>query len=352
MSKFLVVDNQLITPSITLLTLRQEPGAAPFKYRPGQYAAITFRRGGRPVPTRCFSITSSPSGHGTLQFGVRIKGNFTNAVAELRRGDDVRVSGPYGKFTLAATHHKPVVMLAGGIGITPIISMIRYATYASSKTDITLIYSCSNLAELAFARELSALEQENPHLRVIITVSQPPAAGTPRPPLKFTTGRITANLLDRALASYDATFMLCGPSGFMSSLASVLTAKGVPAHNIITESFTQADQLNPTSSWFSFRSMPAAYALATAGFMLATGLIAAGDLGRTAAKVSLADSAAAAPTPYPAPTPFATPAPSTAPTADPTVSSTPAPTPAPVVATPVATPVPVTYSQPPRSSVS
>lgn len=126
MTHFRVSHVAPLTPTTFQLTLTQLAGGEAFTFVPGQYAALTFTRFGRRVPVRCFSIASSAHTPGTIQFGIKIKGKFTQALSTLKVGDTVDVAGPYGSFTLAGKPDKPTLLLAGGIGITPFMSMIRY----------------------------------------------------------------------------------------------------------------------------------------------------------------------------------------------------------------------------------
>src|SRR5665213_1716250 len=108
-------------------------------YEPGQYAAISFMHNNRPTPARCFSITSSPTEQGLLQFGIRVHGNFTKtAMQSLIPGSKVIIEGPFGNFVFNAERDRSALMLAGGIGITPFISMLRYAARLQLPNDILL----------------------------------------------------------------------------------------------------------------------------------------------------------------------------------------------------------------------
>src|ERR1019366_8414409 len=105
----------IIVGNILLLTMQPERLAEQIKFYPGQYAAISFYLGSRPSPTRCFSIVSSPRDK-YLQFAIRISGDFTTAASLLQPGDKVKVTGPYGQFTIDPEYDDSLVFIAGGIG--------------------------------------------------------------------------------------------------------------------------------------------------------------------------------------------------------------------------------------------
>ena len=140
MHVYKLVRNEKISPSTQLITLVNDEPGRPFGFQPGQYAAISFKHNGKPTPARCFSIVSSPTDQETLQFSLRVNGHFTRAVQDIKPGDIVKVFGPFGGFMLNTAHDKDVVMLAGGIGITPFISMIRYVSRLETDNKVSLLY--------------------------------------------------------------------------------------------------------------------------------------------------------------------------------------------------------------------
>ena len=167
MSKYIVVQNEESPSGIIDLILQPKRKRDALSFYPGQYACIGFRQGGRPTPMRCFSIVSSPNDQERLQFVIQRQGRFTSSIARLRPGKVVTVRGPFGDFVIDEQYDRNIVMLAGGIGITPFISTLRYATEVGLSTPITLLYSCRGRDGIPFLDELTALEKRNPHLRIL-----------------------------------------------------------------------------------------------------------------------------------------------------------------------------------------
>src|ERR1019366_1337257 len=132
-----------ITKSTLLLTLRRDPAERPLAFQPGQYAAISYEINGRKAATRCFSIVSSPTEQDILQFGIRIRGHYTTALTGIKQGDKVSVAGPFGGFVFDVSSDKQSIFMAGGIGITPFIRIMRYNAKLNSDNNITLLYSCA-----------------------------------------------------------------------------------------------------------------------------------------------------------------------------------------------------------------
>lgn len=239
MHKYVVSKNQQLTPSTVLLTLRRDPDSKPFLFQVGQYAAISFHRNSGLSPARCFSIVSSPTNQNTLQFSMRIKGRFTTAISQVLVGDKVDVRGPYGSFIYDAQQDKELVFVAGGIGITPFISMLQYAVDTQLQNKITLIYSCRSQDDVPFLEQLENLANRNANLRVIYVVNY--GITDKLPDGRAGTGRVGAEILGQAINNQYAgkKYMLCGPPMFMNAVSKILHDSGVDGDSIITEAFNQ-----------------------------------------------------------------------------------------------------------------
>lgn len=253
MHKYFVTKSEQITPSTLHLTLHRDQTSndGHIAFQPGQYAAISFRRHGRPTPARCFSIVSSPTETEILRFSMRTKGRFTRALAALQEGDEVKVRGPYGGFTFNAERDTDTVFLAGGIGITPFMSMIRFATATRLHNKITLVYSNQSQDDVPFMHELLALERQNPNLRVIFVISNGPTSKIQS--RNIVIGRLDEPLLEKVTGGnyFNRTFFVCGPPPFMRAMVKILKEKRVPSHNLITEAFSQGPnrQTGKIYSW-------------------------------------------------------------------------------------------------------
>lgn len=239
MHEYHVLRNQKITPSTILLTLEKASASKPFSFRPGQYAAISFKRNGRPTPTRCFSIVNSPTDGEFLQCSIRTKGRFTNAVRDLSEGDEVTVRGSFGGFTFEPRRDKEAVFIAGGIGIAPFMSMIQYVMDNKLTNKITLIYSNSDQEDVPFLEQLAGFKKRMPNLQLLLKISRGPVDKLSS--FEVETGRISGDTLDYVTSSKytGKSFFICGPPAFMLANADILSEKGVPETRIFMESFIQ-----------------------------------------------------------------------------------------------------------------
>jgi len=124
-----------------------------FTFRPGQYANVIFLSKGRWSP-HPFSFSAAPNGQ-FLRMSIKAAGDFTDRIRELTPGTPALLEGPLGTFTAASEPRDKYLMVAGGIGITPIRALIE--SLAAAGRDIVLLYSVKTANDLVFASELRAL---------------------------------------------------------------------------------------------------------------------------------------------------------------------------------------------------
>jgi len=271
-----VVQKTVIMSDILLLTLAPRRQSRRLLFEPGQYAAIGFVRRGRPTPMRCFSVVSTPSS-GLLQFAMRISGDFTQAAARLGVGAAVRVQGPFGSFVLDPIYDTRIVMFAGGIGITPFMSMLRDATERQLSLPITILYANRSAASIPFHEELTVLQQRNPYLRVQFFCSQ----ASNRSDQSCIRGSIDAPHIEQ-MTSTSSTYFICGPDGFTQQLERELLARGVHESRILHESFAQTTK-QTFGTKFGIRTVT--YGLAAASLIAMIGFITILDLSRSLSTV-------------------------------------------------------------------
>jgi len=236
---------------------------------------MSFMRNGRPTPARCFSIASSPTEQHVLQFAMRIKGRYTQAVTKhVNAGDRLTIGGPFGSFIFNAERDRAAVFLAGGIGIAPFMSMIRYATRLELDNEIVLLYACRSQADAPFAEELMYHEQKNPHFKVVYVMGEGELsrfAGH-----QAINGFVTPDLLDQIIGgNYTPySFFMCGPPPFMAPLETSLLEHGVPKSRILAEAFNQTKRVGEKGmSW------PAKiYSITAASLMLTPAIVVAADI--------------------------------------------------------------------------
>jgi ferredoxin-NADP reductase len=213
-------------------------GVLPFSYLPGQFLTVTVLLQSKPVK-RSYTIASSPTQHDYAEITVKheeggeVSGHLHNHVQE---GDLLECSGPSGSFIFTGRECKCILLIGGGVGITPLMSVIRYLTDRSWAGDIFLVHSCHSPRDIIFREELDYLQRRHPNLRVIVTVSQPEGADW-----KGLTGRITKELIAQSVPDLGSRYVhLCGPVPLMEAVKRMLAELGVAPERVKTEAFGPA----------------------------------------------------------------------------------------------------------------
>lgn len=225
------------TPSVKTFRLlpTSEGGVLPFTFVPGQFLNVALWIGGAPM-NRSYSISSSPTQREYVELTVRreARGAVSRHIVDLLRvGSVVEASGPVGKFTFDGTEAQSIVLIAGGVGITPMMSITRYLTERSWPGEIFLIYVCRVPADMIFAREFAALERANTKLRIVVAVSRPEGTDWKGP-----RGHITKELLAQTVPNIASRRVhLCGPPTMMDAIKAALTELGVSPEQVKTEAF-------------------------------------------------------------------------------------------------------------------
>ncbi len=212
------------------------PGVKVPAYLPGQYQYLTFHRDGHPAEEHPFTLSSSPTQPGVLSSTIKGSGDFTKTIGEIRPGDTVLADAPYGRFSyLLHPDEASLVFLAGGIGVTPFISMLRHLRDTCTPKNVLLLYANQTEGDIAFREELSDLEAESaPSFSVSHFLSKPGDGW------RGERGRINEEALRRLVPDISGKgFYLCGPPAFIQGLAKALHQLGVPASRIYYESFSQ-----------------------------------------------------------------------------------------------------------------
>lgn len=213
----------------------------PLTYLPGQFYYWTLPKLNYPDNkgnTRHITISSSTTEGSLLRFTTRIReeSGYKKTLDELPQGAEIDGEGPDGEFILDESEKGPHVFLAGGIGITPFRSMIKFVTDRSLDIPIHLIYSNSVPEEIAFREELITLSGEHPNIKVDMTISKPEESKE-----KWTglVGRIDENLINQSTNKLvNPTYWLSGPPAFTSAMKEVLGILNVSSGSVRSEDFT------------------------------------------------------------------------------------------------------------------
>jgi len=209
------------------------PTAAGLRYLPGQFAFLRPHHRGMPSEEHPFTLSSSPSRGDTISFTIKESGDYTDRIGEIQLGDAATVEGPFGRFSHLLHREGPLLMIAGGVGITPLLSMLRFLAEAGDKRPVTLICANRTQRDILFRDELEAMTETLPQLVVHHVLSNEPGH-------RGLTGYVDRALLERILSDTDcsARVFLCGPPPMMTLVADALRKLGFPRRRIHTERFS------------------------------------------------------------------------------------------------------------------
>ena len=203
-------------------------------FRPGQYFFVTLPDVGYQDEKglrRHITVVTSPNETGVLGLATRMRDSaFKRTLSELSVGAEVDVEPPKGNFVLPEDPSRPLVFVAGGIGITVFRSMLRYIGEDGLPYRVTLVYSNRDRESTAFLDELRELERELPHFRLILTMTQDPGweGETRKIDAQFFTDHLGENL-------DEYTFLVAGPPGMAAAMQRELEEAGVTSENVVVE---------------------------------------------------------------------------------------------------------------------
>jgi ferredoxin-NADP reductase/phytoene dehydrogenase-like protein len=228
---------EALTPTIRRIRLEaMDGGAMPFSFDAGQYLKIDLPVAVEAIE-RSYSISSGPQTTDHIEIGVKrdpagLGSTFLHD--ELEIGQALLVSGPHGEFTWKPAEDGTLLLIAGGVGITPLISVLNAAADACHIGRIVLLAGCRTEEEIPYLSDVEALRNRLPGLEVAFFVSRP------RPGWSGRHGRIDRqNLHPYAVGA--ARVHLCGPAPMMQDVIGLLTKLGVPRAAIHTEAFVSGN---------------------------------------------------------------------------------------------------------------
>jgi predicted ferric reductase len=199
-----------------------------FTFQPGQFAIWRFLDGRRWWEAHPFTLSTVPSDR-RLRLTVKASGDFSSRIASLRRGTAVLVEGPFGRFTADATTASKVLLIAGGIGVTPLRALAEQLAHEGR--DVCLLYRCHRDEDVAFRKELDTLTRKY-GIRIEYLLSDRPLRGRVGSEWLLPThlAVLVPDLAEREV-------YLCGPEGMIKYVKETLDALGVQDARIHTEVF-------------------------------------------------------------------------------------------------------------------
>ncbi len=208
-----------------------------FDFKAGQAVNLIANPSTPDELSREFSIASSPT-EDYLLFTMRMlsESKFKTHLDSLPIGSAVVAEGPYGEFVLPEDSSRPLVFLAGGIGVTPYRGMLKFCADNSLPHNITLLYSVRTPDEIVYKEEWQKFQDSLPNFRLVITVTRPSGL---QEGWRGRTGRIDANLITELVPDVKAPiFYVCGTPEMVRAMMKLLVGMGVAPQGIKVESFS------------------------------------------------------------------------------------------------------------------
>jgi len=200
-------------------------------FKAGQYLIVTLKT--EKELKKPLTISNSPTERGYIEFTKKItESEFSQALDKLKPGDCLKIKYPFGNFTFDSQYER-IAFLSGGIGITPIRSIVKYIVDKKMDTDIVLIYGNRTVKDIAFKEDFDKMQEEYPKLKVIHILSQEEIQGICR------CGHIDCQVIKEEIPDYnERRFYLCGPPGMVECIEKILLDElGLPKGRIIKENF-------------------------------------------------------------------------------------------------------------------
>lgn len=210
-------------------------GALPFSYLPGQFLTLTLPAGEKPI-RRSYTISSSPTQGYYCEISVKREDQGAGSRYlhdHVKEGDTLEAQAPSGKFIFTGSEANSIVLIAGGVGITPMMSITRALTDMGWQGDIYFIAACRDTKHFIFQEELRRLQERNANLHVFVAMSRMKDSFD-----GYFAGRLTKERLAEWVPDIASKWVhLCGAPPMMDAIKQMLVDLDVPTDRIHTENF-------------------------------------------------------------------------------------------------------------------
>jgi predicted ferric reductase len=202
-------------------------------YEAGQFVWLNVGNSPFSLFENPFSISSAPASGPCLQFVIKEFGDFTETLGQIEPGTKAYVDGPHGNLVVSGHAEPGIALIGGGVGISPLIGILRQLRHEKDERPITLIYGNRVEERIVYREELKAIAEDQ-RIEVVHVLSEPPQGWKGR------TGRVDADLIRELFDSPERKrwlFVLCGPPAMMEAVEDALIDIGVPSDQIESERF-------------------------------------------------------------------------------------------------------------------
>lgn len=209
-----------------------------YDFKPGQYADLTIPGTDE---TRSFSMATTQSTPGEVEFLIKKYpgGKFSALLDEgLSVGDEIRVTGPYGSFTLKDGHALPIVCIGGGAGMAPILSLLRHLEETESTRPVRFYYGARTAEDLFYVDVINTIGKGLRDFEFVVCLSESMPADPSAHPFEAEAGMVTDVVARREESLSKTEVYLCGPPPMVDAAMVFLDQHGVPKDQVFHDSFT------------------------------------------------------------------------------------------------------------------
>ena len=236
---YILKSTKEVAPDIFELILKPQPEKLIFEYSPGQFAYLKIKSDTFLYESHPFTIASSSTDKEKLAFYVKGIGDWTKKLSNLPTETEAEIIGPFGKFSPFLFNGKTekLIFIAGGIGITPFIGLIRSLSNMENKIPVLLLWSSKTSKDFLQIDEFETLQKTYPEFQYKLFVSDEKPHGV------FIGSRINKDILSDHLSKFvpGTQAMVCGPPMMMKAVKTDLISIGFPKENIHYEDFSYLD---------------------------------------------------------------------------------------------------------------
>lgn len=248
---FIIDKKETESAIVTSFYLKPADGAPLPDFKPGQYITLRLPAAdGKTTTMRNYSLSDKP-GRDWLRISVKREAGENGAPDgyastqlhdNMKAGDKIEVAAPCGEFFLDtdARHDRPLVLLAAGIGITPLISMLQSAVETMPDRQIIFVHACINEEVQAFRQTVEELAAQHKNLTTHFCYDAPKATIKGE---NVSTGFVTAELIEKLVPNRDGDYYFCGPKPFMVNIYHELLDWGIPPMQVHFEFFGPREEL-------------------------------------------------------------------------------------------------------------
>ncbi|MEO9877667.1 MAG: ferredoxin reductase family protein [Anderseniella sp.] len=214
------------------LTIKPQTGGG-LRFEAGQFVWLNLGHSAFSLHENPFSISSAPGHEAGIQFVIKQAGDFTNQIGDVLPGTIAYLDGPHGNLTLKGRSGKGIALIAGGVGVAPLLGIARQLDQDDDPRPLVILYGNRLADQIVYEEELNLLGgKNNRDVRLVVSEPEPGWTGL--------RGMIDQTVLDKVFCFEDASqwlYLVCGPPAMLDVVENALIARGVPASQIVSERF-------------------------------------------------------------------------------------------------------------------